>query len=180
MLKSYYRARMDRMRHHARLLRLLRLEDADVARELSAGPALAYAWKRLALLVAGYPLALYGWLFNVLPYTLTAPLANAFAHEEDVVATYKLGLGTLLFLFYYAGMAAGLDCLLGPWASAALVLLGIPASLWALRYSEAREEFLHMVRAVLTLGTRRRAAAQLQLLRRGVLDALDPLVHMYR
>ena len=190
MLESYYRAReehprelallMSRMRHYARLLRLLRLEDADVAREASAGPALAYAWKRLALLVAGYPLALYGWLFNAAPYALTAPVANAFSRQEDVVATYKLGLGTMLFLFYYAGMAAGLDYLLGPWASAALVLLGIPAGLWALHYFEAREEFLHMVRAVLTLGTRRRAAAQLQLLRRGVLDALDPLVHMYR
>ena len=52
--------------------------------------------------------------------------------------------------------------------------------IWALHYLEAREEFLHMVRAVLTLGTRRRAAAHLQLLRRGVLQALDPLVHMYR
>ncbi len=189
MLDKYYEARRERpeelrelvrrARNYSRVLNVLQLSDDDVAREIHFRPALAYTWKRLAAMVAGYPIALYGWVFNILPYAMTAPLATLFASKEDLVALYKLCIGMGLFLTFYSAAGFLLWHLIGA-PGLALVALAVPSGLFALVYFEMRDEFLRTVRAVLTLGTRRRTVRRLRALRADVVTALEPFVDMYR
>ncbi len=189
MLDKYYEARRDRpeelkdlvrrARNYQRALNVLRLSDDDVAREIHFRPALVYTWKRLAAMIAGYPIALYGWVLNILPYAMTAPLATLFAAKEDLVALYKLCIGLGLFLAFYSAAAFFLWHLIGA-LGLVLMALAVPSGLFALVYFEMRDEFLRTVRAVLTLGTRRRTVRRLHELRRDVMAALEPFVDMYR
>jgi glycerol-3-phosphate O-acyltransferase/dihydroxyacetone phosphate acyltransferase len=190
MLEGYYRAREERpealqsllrrARQYFRTLGFLGLEDADLAREVTLGDALAYARKRLALAILTYPPALFGWLFNALPYYATGPLALYFAREEDLIATYKLGIGALCFTLYYALAGTLLGWALGPWPALAILAAAVPAGLWALAYAESGEAFIHRAKAVLALWTRARTAARLRRMREEVLDVLRPLVFIYQ
>jgi glycerol-3-phosphate O-acyltransferase/dihydroxyacetone phosphate acyltransferase len=190
LLEKYYLAReknpeelallLRRTRRYRHMLELLQLEDADVAREVELRSALVYAWKRMAWMVVGYPAALYGWLFNIVPYVLTGPLALLMARKEDVVATLKLYLGIGLFLLFYGLETWLLFFFLGPAPALCAAALAVPAGMWSLRYYESREEFFRLARAVLMLRTRRQTAARLNHLRAEVLSALAPLVEMYR
>jgi glycerol-3-phosphate O-acyltransferase/dihydroxyacetone phosphate acyltransferase len=190
LLEKYYLARerspeelallLRRTRRYRHMLELLQLEDADVAREVELSSALVYTWKRLAWMVAGYPAALYGWLYNIVPYILTGPLALLMARKEDVVATLKLYLGLGLFLFFYGIETWLLWLFLGPVPALCAAALAVPAGMWSLRYYEKREEFFRLARAVITLRTRRQTASRINHLRTEVLTALAPLVEMYR
>ncbi len=136
LLEEFYRARLEhptelhallvKAKAYVRMLDLLRLRDGDVAGETQFGSALIHTWKRLAVVLAGYPPALYGWLFNFLPYFLTGRLALAAGGERDVVATYKLYAGLLLFPLFYLGQGAMMWRAAGPWWAALAVALGAP------------------------------------------------------
>jgi glycerol-3-phosphate O-acyltransferase/dihydroxyacetone phosphate acyltransferase len=167
-------------RNYLRLLKLLGLTDADVARQVPPSAALMYLWRRLAVVVAGYPPALAGWAFHFVPYLLSGPLALLFARKEDVVATYKLYAGILLFGLWYGGAWWEAEKILGPWWS--LLALGflLPCGLWSLRYYELREEFVHVARAGFLLWLRKGSAERLRALREEVKAALDPVVKLYR
>ena len=190
LLEKYYAARernpeelavlLRKAKRYSRLLEVLRLTDADVTREVETRSALYYAWKRMAWMVAGYPAALYGWLFNIVPFVLTRPLALLIAGKEDVVATMKLYVGLGLFMVFYGFETWLLWLLLGSVPALCAAALAVPAGMWSLRYYESREEFFRLARAVLMLGTRRQTAARLRHLRGEVLSALAPLVEMYR
>lgn len=190
MLEKFYAARLEHpaqlhallkaARPYLRTLRALGLTDEDVARRVDPGPALAYTWKRLAFLLAGYPPALYGWAFNALPYLLTGPLAREFSRHEDEIATYKFYAGMLLFPLFYVLQTLLLGYALGPLPALAAGLLAVPCGLWALTYYEAREEFVRTASAALTLRNRRLATLRLESMRRSVTEALAPLVDVYR
>jgi 1-acyl-sn-glycerol-3-phosphate acyltransferase len=189
LLEEFYRARFEhptelhallvKAKAYVRMLELLRLRDGDVAGETKFGPVLIHTWKRLAVVLAGYPPALYGWLFNFLPYFLTGRLALAAGGERDVVATYKLYAGLLLFPLFYLGQGAMIWRAAGPWWAALTVALGAPCGLWAMRYYAIRSDFVHLVSATVTLGLRRDASDRLKEMRAEVVEALKPLVEMY-
>ena len=189
MLERYYRAKRARptelralarkARPYFRTLRLLALEDADVKREVDTGEALSYTWKRVLFLTVLYPPAFYGWLFHLLPYRLTGPVARAMAAKEDLVATTKLYVGLFAFPFFYVLQTGLLWWALGPWVAISATVLAVPCGLWSLRYYEARDDFFRLAVAYLTLGTRRRTAARLRAMRAQVTKALAPLVEMF-
>ena len=83
-----------------RTLKLLGLEGADVMREVNTDEALSYTWKHVLFLTVLYPPAFCGWLFHLLPYRLTGPLARAMAAKEDLVATTKLYVRLFAFPFF--------------------------------------------------------------------------------
>jgi 1-acyl-sn-glycerol-3-phosphate acyltransferase len=190
LLEEFYRARLEhptelhallvKAKAYVRMLDLLRLRDGDVAGETQFGSALIRTWKRLAVVLAGYPPALYGWLFNFLPYFMTGRLALAAGGERDVVATYKLYAGLLLFPLFYLLQGALVWWAAGPWWATLAVALGAPCGLWAMRYYVVRSEFVHLAAATLTLGLRRDAGERLREMRGEVVEALRPLVEMYK
>jgi len=189
LLEEFYRARLEhptelhalltKARAYVRMLDLLGLRDGDVSGETKVGAAFIHTWKRLAVVLAGYPPALYGWLFNFLPYFLTGRLALAAGDERDVVATYKLYAGLVLFPLFYLGQGATVWRAAGPWWAALAVAVGGPCGLWAMRYYALRSEFVHLVSATVTLDLRRDAGERLKEMRAEVIEALKPLVAMY-
>ncbi len=190
LVNKFYQARLERpTRVHAlvtrakaylRMLDLLELRDADVARETTFGAALSYTWKRLAVIVLGYPAALYGWLFNFLPYFLSGRLAVAAAKERDVVATYKIYGGLIFFPLFYLGQGVLIWWAGGPWWGICAVALGGPCGLWATRYYAIRAQFVHLAAAAITLRTQKETGERLRQMRAEVLEALAPLVEMYK
>lgn len=189
ILERYYRAKRERpgelrvllrkARPYFRTLKLLGLEDEDVKREVGAGEALSYTWKRVLFLTALYPPAFYGWLFHLLPYRMTGPLARRLADREELVATTKLYVGLFVFPLFYFLQTGFLWLALGLRTALGAAALAVPCGLWALRYYEARDEFFRLAVAYLTLGTRKRTAIRLRAMRAQVTKALAPLVEMF-
>jgi hypothetical protein len=189
LLEEFYKARLEhptevhallvKARAYVRMLDLLGLRDADVTGDHRFGAGLTRTWRRLAVVVAGYPPALYGWFFNFLPYFLTGRLALAAGGGRDVVATYKLYAGLVFFPLFYLLQGALVWRAAGPWWALLFVVLGGPCGLWAMRYYALRREFVHLAAATLTLGLRRDAGERLREMRGEVVEALKPLVEMY-
>lgn len=190
LLEKFYRARADhptelhallvRARAYLRMLKLLGLQDGDVTSERRFGSAWNATWKRLAVIFIGYPPALFGWLFNFLPYFLCGRLAFLAGQGRDAVATYKLYGGLVFFPLFYLAQGTLLWRAAGPWWAVLGVALGGPCGLWAMRYYALRSEFVRVAAATLTLGLRRDASERLKEMRAEVEEALRPLVEMYR
>lgn len=190
LLEEFYKARADhptelhallvKAKAYVRMLDVLGLKDRDVTRESNFGAAWNATWKRLAVVLFGYPPALYGWLFNFLPYFLSGRLASLAGKGRDVVATYKLYAGLVLFPLCYLAQGALLWHAAGPWWAVVAVVLGGPLGLWAMRYYALRNEFVHVAAATVTLGLRRDASERLREMRAEVVEALKPLVEMYK
>lgn len=190
LLEKYYEARekspeeikalLKEAKPYLRVLKLLGILDEDVRREVTARGAFAYAWKRLLLIALLYPPALYGWLWHLIPYRLTDPIARLISPKDDVLATTKLYMGSFLFLLFYALQGALLWACFGWICAVCAVVLAVPCGLWALRYFEMRDEFFRLTTAVLMLGARKKTAARLKAMRADTLRTLRPLVEMYR
>ncbi|MEJ2420915.1 MAG: lysophospholipid acyltransferase family protein [Acidobacteriota bacterium] len=188
LVEGYYEVRrshpeflsrlLPRARLYLRTLGVLKLTDSDVVRRTRFPNALGYTVRHLLFLAAGYPFALYGWLWHAVPYTLTGPIARAISKEEDVVATHKLYVGLGLLAVFYSVETAVLWLWLGP-ISLAAAAAGFLCGLWALRYYSRRKRFFHLIRAVLLLRGRKEAGERLRKLRSGVLEALEPIAALY-
>ncbi len=190
LLEEFYRARAEhptelhallvRARAYLRMLELLGLHDGDVTSETRFGPAWNATWKKLAVIFLGYPPALFGWLFNFLPYFLCGRSASLAGQGRDAVATYKLYAGLVFFPLLYLAQGGLLWRAAGPWWAVPAVALGGPCGLWAMRYYALRSEFARLAAATVTLGLRRDASVRLKQMRAEVVEALKPLVEMYR
>ncbi len=189
-LERFYGARFDHpvemtkllkaAKRYMALLKALGLRDEDLAMDASGLKAFNNAAKGFLALVLGIAPAFYGWLFHVIPYTLTGIVAKLLAKSEDTSSTYKLYAGLMLYPSCYLlqlGLAAQA---LGVPAALAFGVAAVPAGFWAVRYSEQREEYVQAAWAVLTLRTRRRTAEKLLKIREEVKEALRPLLDIYR
>lgn len=190
LLERFYGARFDHpvemtrllkaARRYMAILKALGLRDEDLAMDASGFKAFNNAAKGFVALVLGMAPAFYGWLFHVIPYTLTGIAAKLLAKSEDTSSTYKLYAGLVLYPSCYLlqlGLAAQA---LGVPAAVAIGIAAVPAGFWAVRYSEQREEYVQAAWAVLTLRTRRRTAEKLLKIREEVKEALRPLLYIYR
>lgn len=166
-------------RPYARLLAVTGLSDRDVAARFGLGRALRRAALNLAALAVGWPAAFAGWLFHMVPYTLTALASRALSRTEDTASTYKIYTGLLLYPLAYALQLSLLGAALGPWSALAAGLLAPPCGLWALHYYGRRESFARAAWAYLALRTQARLAARLRDLRAETLEALKPLAEIY-
>jgi hypothetical protein len=190
LVAQFYRARMEhptqlhallvKARAYLRMLDLLGLKDEDVVREATAGSALDKVWRRLAVIVLGYPPAAYGWIFNFLPYFITGRMAVLAGAGRDVVATYKIYGGLLFFPLFYLLQGWLLWWAAGPLWAVPAVLLGAPCGLWAIRYYAIRAKFVRLAAAALSLRSNKGTVVRLLELRGEVVEVLKPLVDMYK
>src|SRR5207249_527580 len=82
---------------HVEDLERAALTDRDLSRGYRAGPVVRYAFREGSALLLGLPLALWGVIIHLLPYKLTALAVRALRPEEDVLATYKVMAGLVLY-----------------------------------------------------------------------------------
>ena len=104
-------------------------EGADVGRRIEK------LWS-----LATTPLAVLGTIANWPPYRLVGTIAERFGREADVLATYKLFAGVLLFPLWWL-LCAVAAAHIGGIPAGSAVALGGPASAWlALSFQERRTD----------------------------------------
>lgn len=89
---------------------------------------------RAAFLVAGLPLALFGFLTSLVPYVALRVIMRLLPVTNDRIALFKLLAGAVLFGAAYAGEAWLVAASFGALAAVLFGLALVPASLFARRY----------------------------------------------
>lgn len=85
-------------------------------------------------LIAGFPLFLFGWLANVMPFKLAEWTARRIRVREDFVGSIRMAAGMFVFLFVYL-IQAGLMIIWSNWiVGTALLISFYPAGVFALFY----------------------------------------------
>ena len=133
----------DRVRHvQRRLLALrrtatklgIRLDDVTLDTRLPA--AGRFVVRELLLAAVGVPLAVWGRLNHLLPFTLATWLGERTSTARSQLAMHTIVLGVILIPVFYAAQAAFVWRLAGPWWAAIYAMSLIPSASWDLRYTE--------------------------------------------
>ncbi len=189
-LERYYRARMEHPTELHRLITRARaylgflhnagLTDSDVRREVIPRLALRFTLVRLLLILLTFPIAAFGWLFHVIPYLLTKYLAHLLASTPNTLASLKILLGLGIYPLLYGLQGWTIFRWAGPIWCAAILLAAPWAGLWYLHYTKLARVFLRTARAFFLLISKGKLKERLQRLRAEVMDALEPLIELYR
>lgn len=148
---------------HARLLRALGLSPAELHQRPGWLAAARWALKRLALFALTLPPALLGTLLLWPPYRLTGVLEARARPAHDIRSTYKLLVGTALFLGWWLLLGLATGWAAGGWAAAAVLILLPPLGLLTLGVRERAQQARTDARRWLLL---RRRPARIEELRR--------------
>ena len=127
------------------------LTDRDLSRGYRAGPVVRYAFREGSALLLGLPLALWGVIIHLLPYKLTALAVRALRPEEDVLATYKVMAGLVLYPAAWALEAWAAWRLGGSSLVAVFLFSLLPAGFFALAWTERLERMRREARGLLAV-----------------------------
>jgi len=148
-----------RVRAHARALARLQVTPAELASDQPPHPP--RWWQGWHVPLTGL-LWLVGLVWTWLPYRATGSLATRFAPDSDTVATFKAGIGVVLFTLWIGISAIAVGTLFGwPWGILALPA-GVGLAFLTLRLEEARQASAAATRAKVW---RTRRAEKVQVLR---------------
>lgn len=167
------RARVER---YVTDLELAGLTDRDLSRGYETGPVLRYALREGGALVLGLPLALWGVVIHILPYKLTAIAVRALRPEEDVLATYKVMAGLVLYPAAWALEAWPVWRLGGGWLLAVFLLSLLPAGFFALSWTERLERMRRQARGLLAVLVDRDLRGHLLERRRAIMAEFQELL----
>ena len=133
----------ERVRHVQRRLLALRrtatklgIRLDDVALDTRLPAAGRFVVRELLLAAVGVPLALWGRINHFLPFTLATLLGTKTSTARSQLAMHTIVLGVVLIPLFYAGQAAIVFRLAGPWLTALYVASLVPSASWDLRYTE--------------------------------------------
>jgi 1-acyl-sn-glycerol-3-phosphate acyltransferase len=90
--------------------------------------------KTMLLFVAGFPLWLYGYATNYIPYRLAGLVSNALPFRDDFVGSVKITVGTLVFLTVYISETILVSRIAGFWWGLTFVVSLYPAGVFTLTY----------------------------------------------
>ena len=178
-----------RLERYVQELERTGLTDRDLSQGYQLRAVLRYALRQGLALVLGLPLALWGVVNHVLPYSLTAVAVRALGPEADVEATYKVVVGLALYplSWIFEGWLAWR--IGGGWLLAIFLLSLLPTGFFALSWAQRVNRVRRDTRGLLTvlqdrdlrshlLGRRRAIMAEFQELLRlvpePVLDGVAP------
>lgn len=168
---------------YAALLRRLELRPDELRdRGPPARTVARWVGRQAAFFGLAAPVAALGHLAFAVPYRLTDLLARRSSVDEDVRSTVKLLGGSVVYLVWILGSAAGVAWWAGAWAGVAAALGLVPLGLatlgvrerWAEAKADARRYLQLRDRAALRrrlLERRRELAGRLEDLRREVVAA---------
>jgi len=83
--------------YYLKELKVLKIRDTQVR---TSSISFRFIWTMLYF-IAGFPLFLYGFITNILPYKLAAFISSKILIREDFVGSIKLAVGMLVFLLLY-------------------------------------------------------------------------------
>jgi 1-acyl-sn-glycerol-3-phosphate acyltransferase len=167
-----------RLERYVKDLELAGLTDRDLSEGYRPAAVLRYALREGLALVLGLPLALWGVLNHVVPYQATRLAVSAITPEADVLATYKVAAGLVLFPLCWAleGFAAWR---LGGGALLAVFLIALlPTGFFALSWTERLYRVRREARGLLTVLVDRDLRAHLLARRRAIMAEFQDLLRL--
>lgn len=159
-------------------LELAGLTDRDLSEGYRPAAVLRYALREGLALALGLPLAFWGVLSHVVPYQATRLAVSAIKPEADVLATYKVAAGLVLFPLCWAleGLTAwrlGGDSLL-----AVFLIALLPTGFFALSWTERLHRVRREARGLLTVLVDRDLHAHLLARRRAIMTEFQDLLRL--
>jgi len=132
-----------RVRHVQRRLLALRrtatrlsIRLDDVALDTRLPAASRFVVREVLLAAVGVPLAIWGRINHVIPFSLARWLGARTSTARSQLAMHTILLGILLVPVFYAAQTAAVWHLAGPWWSLGYVASLIPSASWDIRYTE--------------------------------------------
>jgi glycerol-3-phosphate O-acyltransferase/dihydroxyacetone phosphate acyltransferase len=167
-----------RLERYVKDLELAGLTDRDLSEGYRPAAVLRYAFREGLALALGLPLALWGVLNHVVPYQATSLAVSAIKPEADVLATYKVAAGLVLFPLCWAleGFTAWR---LGGGALLAVFLIALlPTGFFALSWTERLHRVRREARGLLTVLVDRDLRAHLLARRRAIMTEFQALLRL--
>jgi 1-acyl-sn-glycerol-3-phosphate acyltransferase len=160
-LMEVYERKLERLKLEDRIVRDADQSFRDTATRLTALVALAS------------PIALYGALWNAIPYQLTRLLVRRLAPDATKTHFHQFTQGLWIFGAFYALYFYGLNSFLGPWRSLALLATFVLTGFFCLRFAQALHNGRKHLRLVYLRATHGVMIQKLVALRRSILREIE-------
>lgn len=151
------------------VLKRLNLRDTQIrAKRIRVG-----MWTNSIYFILGFPMFLYGYLTNILPYKLSKYLSKKIVVRKDFIGSMKLALGVLVFLVFYS-IEILIFGLLTQWYWAVLFAIGLyPAGVFTIHYIKRYYYLKGSLRYINLFIKKNNLIANLKLMRKELIDELE-------
>ena len=140
-----------RLERYVKDLELAGLTNRDLSGGYRASAVLRYGFREGLALLLGLPLALWGIVNHIVPYQATALLVRALSPQPDVLATYKVATGLVLYPSCWSLEAWCAWRVGGGWLLGAFLLSLLPTGFFALTWTERLERLRRETRGLLAV-----------------------------
>jgi len=167
-----------RLERYVKDLELAGLTNRDLSQGYGASTVLRYGLREGLALLFGLPLALWGLVNHVVPYEATALVVRLLKPEPDVLATYKVLVGILVFPVCW-GLEGWTAWRLGGGPLLALFLVSLlPTAFFALSWTERLERLRRETRGLLAVLLDRDLRRHLLARRRAIMEEFQNLLRL--
>jgi len=167
-----------RLERYVKDLELAGLTNRDLTQGYGASTVLRYGLREGLALLFGLPLGLWGLVNHVVPYQATALVVRALKPEPDVLATYKVLVGILVFPVCWA-LEGWTAWRLGGGPLLVLFLVSLlPTAFFALSWTERLERLRRETRGLLAVLLDRDLRRHLLALRRAIMEEFQDLLRL--
>jgi 1-acyl-sn-glycerol-3-phosphate acyltransferase len=167
-----------RLERYVKDLELAGLTDRDLSEGYRPAAVLRYAFREGLALALGLPLALWGVLNHIVPYRAIGLAVSAIKPEADVLATYKVAAGLVLFPLCWALEGFGAWRLGGGPLLAVFLIALLPTGFFALSWTERLHRVRREARGLLTVLVDRDLRAHLLARRRAIMAEFQELLRL--
>jgi glycerol-3-phosphate O-acyltransferase/dihydroxyacetone phosphate acyltransferase len=167
-----------RLERYVKDLELAGQTDRDLSEGYRPAAVLRYAVREGLALVLGLPLALWGVVSHFVPYRLIGLIVSAIKPEADVLATYKVLAGFVLFPLCW-GLEGWIAWRLGGGSLLAVFLIALlPTGFFALSWTERLQRVRREAHGLLTVLVDRDLRAHLLERRRAIMAEFQELLRL--
>jgi glycerol-3-phosphate O-acyltransferase/dihydroxyacetone phosphate acyltransferase len=167
-----------RLERYVKDLELAGLTDGDLSEGYRPAAVLRYAFREGLALVLGLPLGLWGIVNHVVPYQATALAVRMLKPEPDVLATYKVLVGLVLFPLGWAFEGWTAWRLGGGWLLGAFLVSLLPTGFFALSWTERLDRVRREARGLLAVLVDRDLRGHLLGRRRAIMAEFQDLLRL--
>jgi glycerol-3-phosphate O-acyltransferase / dihydroxyacetone phosphate acyltransferase len=167
-----------RLERYVKDLDLAGLTNRDLSQEYRTFAVLRYGLREGLALALGLPLALWGVVNHVAPYQATALAVRGLKPEPDVLATYKVAVGLVLFPLCWALEGWIAWRLGGGWLLGVFVVSLLPTGFFALSWTERLDRVRREARGLLAVLVDRDLRGHLLGRRRAIMAEFQDLLRL--
>jgi len=167
-----------RLERYVKDLELAGLTNRDLSEGYGTFAVLRYGFREGLALALGLPLALWGVVNHVVPYQATALAVRALKPEPDVLATYKVVVGLVLFPLGWGLEGWTAWRLGGGWLLGVFLVSLLPTGFFALSWTERLDRVRRETRGLLAVLVDRDLRGHLLGRRRAIMAEFQDLLRL--